>query len=467
MRSKPRSASATAGLTLARSRHAIFRGALKCINRGDFTGKARASRLRFIYNWMVVIIWIAAMRATLGDSFSDLASNFCCPVEQKSHVGCLHCDIRHLAVCGALDPKSLRELQRRVQHVLFERGQTIVMEQEPAAFDFIVHSGAVSLYKEIPDGRRQIVVFLLPGDFIGFACDDGRYCHSAEAVTRSELCRLPAGYLRQLARQHPKIQDRLMGALSAELCAKREQLLWVGRKSALEKVASFLLMLARRGEHRGRRANDVRLPIEPAADRRLPRHDRSLGHAEPRPAGEERPDLDPAATRDHHPAPRAARRDRRRPRGCGRPPPAPRLYHFRFRWIHSRSDRGNWRLRLVSIGRRAGRWRLKAPPSPAHRRRRAPSMSAAGGRKPATRRAKSGSFGYLEPPHHLVILMGQNMTVPNPLTADLVEGGDDARHRTRWHLHGVLPAILLRRGWLRLTTQWWRVGARRPQISPR
>ena len=201
------------------------------------------------------------MRATLGDSFSDLASNFCCPVEQKSHVGCLHCDIRHLAVCGALDPKSLRELQRRVQHVLFERGQTIVMEQEPAAFDFIVHSGAVSLYKEIPDGRRQIVVFLLPGDFIGFACDDGRYCHSAEAVTRSELCRLPAGYLRQLARQHPEIQDRLMGALSAELCATREQLLWVGRKSALEKVASFLLMLARRGEHRGSRANDVRLPM--------------------------------------------------------------------------------------------------------------------------------------------------------------------------------------------------------------
>jgi CRP/FNR family transcriptional regulator len=205
--------------------------------------------------------WIVKMLVTRADSSGHTAGLFCCLIEQPSHVACLHCDIRHLAVCGALGAKSLRELQRRVRHVRFEPAQTIVMEHELAASAFVVHSGAVSLYKEMLDGRRQIVGFLLPGDFIGFACDDGRYCHSAEAVTRSELCRLSAGYLRQLAREHPEVQDRLMGALSTELCAAQEHLLWVGRKSALERVASFLLMLARRGEHRGGRANDVRLPM--------------------------------------------------------------------------------------------------------------------------------------------------------------------------------------------------------------
>jgi CRP/FNR family transcriptional regulator len=202
------------------------------------------------------------MPARPADISGEPASSFCCLVEHApSHAPCLHCDIRHLAVCGALDTKSLSELQRQVRHVRFEPGQTIVIEHELADSGFIVLSGMVSLYKEMPDGRRQIVGLLLPGDFIGFACDDGRYCHSAEAVTRSELCRLPAAYLRRLAREHPEIEHRLMGALSAELCAAQEQMLWLGRKSALEKVASFLLMLARRGERRGGRANDVRLPM--------------------------------------------------------------------------------------------------------------------------------------------------------------------------------------------------------------
>jgi CRP/FNR family transcriptional regulator len=166
-----------------------------------------------------------------------------------------------LAVCGALDNKSLSELQRQVQHVRFAPGQTIAIEHGRADAAFIVLSGVVSLYKGMPDGRRQIVGFLFPGDFIGFTCDDGRYCQSAEAVTPAELCRLPASTLARLAREHPQIEQRLMGALSAELCAAQEQMLWLGRQSALEKLASFLLMLAERREGRGGRANDVRLPM--------------------------------------------------------------------------------------------------------------------------------------------------------------------------------------------------------------
>ena len=185
----------------------------------------------------------------------------CLARDAPPQVRCLHCDIRHLAVCGALDSKSLSELQRQVRHVRFEPGRAIVVEHRRANSAFIVLSGMVSLYKEMPDGRRQIVGFLLPGDFIGFTCDDRRYCHSAEAVTRAELCRLSASTLARLAREHPEIEHRLMGTLSAELCAAQEQMLWLGRKSALEKIASFLLMLARRGEHRGGRANDVRLPM--------------------------------------------------------------------------------------------------------------------------------------------------------------------------------------------------------------
>ena len=63
-----------------------------------------------------------------------------------------------------------------------------------------------------------------------------------------------------------------------------------------------------------------------------------------------------------------------------------------------------------------------------------------------------------EAAHHLVVFIGKNVAVPNPLT-NLLEGGDDTRHGSGGNLRGVLPTILLRRGWLRLTSQWWRTAA--------
>ena len=193
---------------------------------------------------------------------SSGAPHVCCLSGQRlAYAPCLHCDIRHLSVCGALNAAGLAELQRQVGHECFEPGRTIVTEGEAADRAFILLSGMVSLSKAMPDGRRQILGFLLPGDFIGIAEDDHRYCHTAETVIRTELCGFRTQTLERLADRHPEFRRRLMGTIASEMCAAQEHMLWVGRKSALERVASFLVTLARRLERRGGRRNDVRLPM--------------------------------------------------------------------------------------------------------------------------------------------------------------------------------------------------------------
>jgi hypothetical protein len=64
---------------------------------------------------------------------------------------CLHCDIRHMSVCGALDAAGLAQLQREVGHECFAPGRTIVTEGEAADRGFILLSGMVSLFKSMLD----------------------------------------------------------------------------------------------------------------------------------------------------------------------------------------------------------------------------------------------------------------------------------------------------------------------------
>jgi CRP/FNR family transcriptional regulator len=123
--------------------------------------------------------------------------------------------------------------------------QTIFHEGDPADHLFNVTGGTVKLYKLLPDGRRQITGFLFPGDFLGLAMIDC-YAYSAEAVGEVSLCRFPRLKLEALLEEFPKVEKRLLGMASNELAAAQDQMLLLGRKTAREKIASFLLLLARR-----------------------------------------------------------------------------------------------------------------------------------------------------------------------------------------------------------------------------
>src|SRR5215475_11506089 len=94
---------------------------------------------------------------------------------------CNSCEIREISVCSALDAAEIERLRAIIATVHYEPGQTIIGEGDPAESLFNVVSGTVRLHKLLPDGRRQITGFLLPGDFLGIALNES-YAYTAEAV---------------------------------------------------------------------------------------------------------------------------------------------------------------------------------------------------------------------------------------------------------------------------------------------
>ena len=160
---------------------------------------------------------------------------------------CAACAIRDISVCGALDANDVQRLNAIVTQQQLDPGETLFIEGDPAKNLFIITDGCVKLYKMMVDGRRQITGFLYRSDFLGLALRDS-YAYSAEAVAPSVLCRFPREPLERLLEEFPRMERRLLSIASNELASAQDQMLLLGRKTAEEKVATFLSLLFRRTE---------------------------------------------------------------------------------------------------------------------------------------------------------------------------------------------------------------------------
>ena len=163
---------------------------------------------------------------------------------------CQACEIRHLTFCAGLQDHEIGALSSIVTRLRLEPKEALFYETDDPAHVFNVTSGTVRLYKLLTDGQRQITGFLLPGDFLGLAGKSG-YSYGAEAITEAELCRFPRRKLDQVFDRFPQLERRLFHIASDELVAAQEQMLLLGRKTAAEKLASFLLRLSERQQQRG------------------------------------------------------------------------------------------------------------------------------------------------------------------------------------------------------------------------
>jgi CRP/FNR family transcriptional regulator len=146
--------------------------------------------------------------------------------------------------------EELQALNHIACHKIIPAGQVIFAENEEPAFFANILSGAVKLTKSLSDGRQQIVGILFSPDFLGRALGRTNACF-AEAATEVELCSYPAGAFTSLMKRYPALEHRLYEKTLDELDAARDWMVLLGRKTAREKVASFLYMLARRARMAG------------------------------------------------------------------------------------------------------------------------------------------------------------------------------------------------------------------------
>ena len=186
----------------------------------------------------------------------------------KRGVGCAvdtcgMCEARAFSICEALEDDQLQELARNATVVEMPAGRCFVAEGERRAHVFNLTSGAVKLSKLMPDGRTQIVGFLFMGDFVGFGPPD-EAGFTAEALTPVRLCRFPRTRFIELLETFPALERKLLSRASHEIAAAREQMLLLGRKTARERVASFLLGLARAAERIGHPTDTLHLPMSRA-----------------------------------------------------------------------------------------------------------------------------------------------------------------------------------------------------------
>lgn len=174
---------------------------------------------------------------------------------------CQGCEARSFAICAVLDCDNLEQLKNLGWTLKLAAGQALFHEGDPATRVFTLTRGALKLYKLLADGRRQVTGFLYPGDFLGISVDD-EHAFSAEALEDSQLCWFPRTRFDDFIDTHSALERELYRMAAHELAAAQQQFVLLGRKTAAERLASFLLILAERsGRTKGEQPGSVRLPM--------------------------------------------------------------------------------------------------------------------------------------------------------------------------------------------------------------
>lgn len=157
-------------------------------------------------------------------------------------VVCQSCEARHKGICGALAPEQLIHLSKHTTRASYDRERELVaMDADIEVYSNIL-SGVVKLTKLMPDGRQQIVGLQFAPDFLGrpFAHQNAV---SAESATQVRLCSFPKRVIEDIIARSPDMERKLHQQTLKELDEARDWMLTLGRKTAYEKVASFLLLV--------------------------------------------------------------------------------------------------------------------------------------------------------------------------------------------------------------------------------
>lgn len=158
---------------------------------------------------------------------------------------CSSCPIRHRAVCARCDEDELSRLNKIKFYRTYTAGQTIAMRGDALDVVASVVAGTATLERAIEDGRTQMVGLLLPSDFIGRP-GRGMLQYDVTAVSDVTLCCFQRKPFEAMLVAVPPLQQRLLEMALDELDAARDWMLLLGRKTAREKIASLLMLIAKR-----------------------------------------------------------------------------------------------------------------------------------------------------------------------------------------------------------------------------
>ena len=157
---------------------------------------------------------------------------------------CIECPALKRGLCGTLSCEELTQLSRASWCRRFYPGQIIYAEGEKLGYFCAIISGVVKQLKSLPNGTQQIVRLLLPGDFLGRPFGDAPRS-SAVAATEVKVCRLSRAVVERLASDSRRASRWLFENIFDELENAQDRITLLGRMTAEQKIATFLLWVAR------------------------------------------------------------------------------------------------------------------------------------------------------------------------------------------------------------------------------
>jgi len=177
---------------------------------------------------------------------------------------CDSCVIRDCGICNALTREELDQFRQIANRRIYRPGAFIMSSDDETEFFAAVYSGVVKLAKILADGRQQVVSLLLPPDCLGRAYDKKgqNNFYIAEAATEVELCCFPRAGFEQMLEHFSGMKQRLLEQIMDDLDLARDWMVLLGRKTAEERMASLLLMLATRSTP----FRDVAMPASPPVE---------------------------------------------------------------------------------------------------------------------------------------------------------------------------------------------------------
>lgn len=177
---------------------------------------------------------------------------------------CLKCPLRKIDIFRKFAEEELAFIQSfKSGELVLEAGSTIFSEGTNSPHLYTVLSGWAFKYKTLEDGRRQVINFALPGDFIGLQASIlDSISHSVEALTDVVLCVFPREKLWSLYNKHAGLAFDVTWLAAREESILGDYLLSVGQRRAGERIAFVLLHLFRRARQLGLvRGNTLKLPL--------------------------------------------------------------------------------------------------------------------------------------------------------------------------------------------------------------
>jgi len=173
---------------------------------------------------------------------------------------CVNCNVRLIAFCGVIDHQDINKLESLSKDKNLKRQEHAFFQGDKVVNYYNIRKGSVKIYKLSKDGRKQIIGFLFPGDFMGMSHEES-FSYSAEAIEDTVLCQFNKVGLENFFIKFPEIEDKILNLVNYELSLAQDQIFLLGKCSARERLLQFFLNMSKQRKKMGWVSNPIHLPM--------------------------------------------------------------------------------------------------------------------------------------------------------------------------------------------------------------